>query len=237
LRCTVTLFVASPFPEVTLDSTDPDVVVAFDGDTAGERALWKLIDRTYPKPAPLRAQPSWELEAQIEHWSRLAVVCDGAGPFFALCRDAIRECDLELERRAKLDRVRTASNPYDWPGVLARVHERCDLLAVFGGRRPDCVYGRSIRRSGRVTLIRCPFHGSDRDPSLAVYDDNHWYCYGCGQGGDAIDAVQKLDGLQWLEAVERLGVEFNFELPRPGHSRDKANIVPGAADGWRRIGP
>ena len=37
--------------------------------------------------------------------------------------------------------------------------------------------------------IACPFHGSDSTPSLHVYDNGRWHCYGCGAGGDVLDFV------------------------------------------------
>lgn len=36
--------------------------------------------------------------------------------------------------------------------------------------------------------IRCPFH-EDRTPSLHVYDDGGWKCWGCGKFGDCLDFV------------------------------------------------
>ncbi|HRF71126.1 MAG TPA: CHC2 zinc finger domain-containing protein, partial [Candidatus Pelethenecus sp.] len=35
--------------------------------------------------------------------------------------------------------------------------------------------------------IKCPFHG-EKSPSLAIYPDQSWYCFGCGKhGSNAID--------------------------------------------------
>jgi DNA primase len=34
--------------------------------------------------------------------------------------------------------------------------------------------------------IRCPFHEDD-SPSLRIYPDGHWHCYGCGKYGDSLD--------------------------------------------------
>ena len=34
-----------------------------------------------------------------------------------------------------------------------------------------------------------------------------WYCFGCGEGGDVISFVQKIDHLNFAEAIEKqLGV-------------------------------
>lgn len=36
--------------------------------------------------------------------------------------------------------------------------------------------------------IACPFH-ADSTPSLHIYDDGHWKCFGCGKSGDVLDFV------------------------------------------------
>lgn len=55
-----------------------------------------------------------------------------------------------------------------------------------------------------------------------------YHCFGCGEGGDVIDFVQKVDGLPFTEAVEylagRVGVQLRYEDgggPRPGHEPGK----------------
>lgn len=60
--------------------------------------------------------------------------------------------------------------------------------------------------------IVCPFH-KERSPSLTIYDHNHsFYCFGCGEGGDAIDFVLKKEDMDFPEAKEKameiLGMTF-----------------------------
>ncbi len=53
-----------------------------------------------------------------------------------------------------------------------------DLLSVIRKTAdPDARYGRSIS---------CPFH-NDKDPSLHIFKNQSWYCFGCGKGGDVYD--------------------------------------------------
>lgn len=52
--------------------------------------------------------------------------------------------------------------------------------------------------------ICCPFH-KERTPSLNIYEDNEsYYCFGCGAGGDAISFVRDLDGLEFKEALKKV---------------------------------
>ncbi|MFQ8601308.1 MAG: DNA primase, partial [Oscillospiraceae bacterium] len=61
----------------------------------------------------------------------------------------------------------------------------------------------------------CPFH-NEKTPSFTVYTGNDsFYCYGCGEGGDAITFIRKLDNLSYPEAVqqlaERAGISISSE--------------------------
>ncbi|GAA1894316.1 DNA primase [Lapillicoccus jejuensis] len=61
----------------------------------------------------------------------------------------------------------------------------------------------------------CPFH-DEKSASFYVRPAvGAYHCFGCGEGGDVISFVQKLDHLTFAEAVERLaqkaGVELRYE--------------------------
>ncbi|WP_462417735.1 DNA primase [Kytococcus sp. Marseille-QA3725] len=58
----------------------------------------------------------------------------------------------------------------------------------------------------------CPFH-DEKTPSFQVRPSvGHWHCFGCGEGGDVIEFVQKIDHLSFTEAVERLAGRVGMEL-------------------------
>lgn len=69
----------------------------------------------------------------------------------------------------------------------------------------------------------CPFH-DERTPSFHVRPQvGLWHCFGCGEGGDVIGFVQKIDSLPFGDAVEhlaaRVGIQVRYEDgagPRPG---------------------
>ncbi|WP_062079003.1 DNA primase [Demequina globuliformis] len=61
----------------------------------------------------------------------------------------------------------------------------------------------------------CPFH-DERSPSFHVRPAaGRWHCFGCGEGGDVIEFVMRIDGLPFAEAVEyladRAGVTLRYE--------------------------
>ena len=48
----------------------------------------------------------------------------------------------------------------------------------------------------------CPFH-DDHKPSMGI-KNNRYRCFSCGASGSAIDLVQKIKGMQFVEAVKFL---------------------------------
>ena len=71
-------------------------------------------------------------------------------------------------------------------------------------------YGVEVNRHGKAL---CPFH-NDRHPSLFV-DDDHYYCYACGEHGDVIDFTAKLFGLKLYEAAHKLAYDFGITQDKP----------------------
>ncbi|MDY6986957.1 MAG: CHC2 zinc finger domain-containing protein [Thermodesulfobacteriota bacterium] len=65
--------------------------------------------------------------------------------------------------------------------------------------------GVELRRQGKRHVGRCPFH-DDRHPSLFVFPDGHFKCFGCGAHGDAVDFVQMIHGCNFREALKILGI-------------------------------
>jgi DNA primase len=58
----------------------------------------------------------------------------------------------------------------------------------------------------------CPFH-DERTPSFNVRPAvGRYHCFGCGEGGDVIDFVQKVDLLAFSDAVERLAARIGYQL-------------------------
>ena len=71
-------------------------------------------------------------------------------------------------------------------------------------------HGVEVNRHGKAL---CPFH-NDRNPSLFV-DDDHYYCFACGEHGDVIDFTAKLFGLKLYEAAQKLAYDFGITQDKP----------------------
>lgn len=58
----------------------------------------------------------------------------------------------------------------------------------------------------------CPFH-EERTPSFHVTPSkNLYHCFSCGEGGDVITFVRKIDALSFTEAVEKLAAKYSINL-------------------------
>lgn len=86
-----------------------------------------------------------------------------------------------------------------------------------------------LKRAGRTYKGLCPFH-SEKTPSFIVYPDNQsFYCFGCGAGGDAITFVKKINNLDYVEAVKFLAGRAGMKLPEEddaqGRLRSRVNAL------------
>ena len=69
-------------------------------------------------------------------------------------------------------------------------------------------YGLTANRAG---MVCCPFH-DDHTPSLKLNED-YFYCFGCGAGGDVVSLTSRLFNLRPYEAASKLAVDFGVDIP------------------------
>ncbi len=70
----------------------------------------------------------------------------------------------------------------------------------------------SLRKRGATYLGLCPFH-KEKTPSFTVSSDKGlYYCFGCGEGGDVVRFMERMENLSFSEAVEQLGERFGVTL-------------------------
>ena len=107
-----------------------------------------------------------------------------------------------------------------------------DIAAVRERSPIDEVVGEylQLRNAGGGSLKGlCPFH-DEKTPSFNVTPARGlFYCFSCAEGGDAIKFVQKIDGLSFVEAVERLAARAGVDL-----RYEQGGYVPGQEQSQRR---
>jgi DNA primase len=106
---------------------------------------------------------------------------------------------------------------------IAAVRERSPIDEVVGE------YLQLKNAGGGSLKGLCPFH-DEKTPSFNVTPARGlFYCFSCAEGGDAIKFVQKIDGLSFVEAVERLAGRAGIDL-----RYEQGGYVPGQEQSQRR---
>lgn len=72
--------------------------------------------------------------------------------------------------------------------------------AIYCGLQPN-----------KSKMICCPFH-NDKHPSMKV--DERYYCFGCGEQGNAIDFVSKYYGISLKDAAMRMAEDYGIEYEK-----------------------
>lgn len=73
----------------------------------------------------------------------------------------------------------------------------------------------TLRRTGGGSLTGlCPFHDEKTGSFHVTPARGYYHCFGCGEGGDVIDFIQKINNVSFTEAVEyladRVGVQLRY---------------------------
>jgi DNA primase len=91
--------------------------------------------------------------------------------------------------------------------TIDRVRDAVDMVHLVSEKT-------DLRRVGTRWTGLCPFH-DERTPSFSVNgEEKLYYCFGCGEGGDAFKFVQQTEGLDFQESVELLADRFGVQVER-----------------------
>ncbi|GAA2528474.1 DNA primase [Rarobacter incanus] len=73
----------------------------------------------------------------------------------------------------------------------------------------------------------CPFH-DEKSPSFNVRPQlGRWHCFGCGEGGDVISFVQRIDAMGFADAVEYLAGRYGVTVEYESGGTERRGIEPG----------
>ena len=90
--------------------------------------------------------------------------------------------------------------------TVEEIKARIDLADLIAS------YGIQVKTAGASKKACCPFH-HEKTPSFNINESKGFYhCFGCGESGDAIKFVQKMDGLTFVEAVKKLAEQCGVKI-------------------------
>ncbi len=82
-------------------------------------------------------------------------------------------------------------------GEINELKSRADIQSIVSGYV-------NLKKSGKNYLGLCPFH-KEKTPSFSVDTRKQLYhCFGCGEGGDVISFIKKVENIDFVEAAEFL---------------------------------
>lgn len=71
----------------------------------------------------------------------------------------------------------------------------------------------TLSRRGLNYWACCPFH-MEKTPSMSVKQDGQFFkCFGCGEGGNAITFIMKMENVDFIQALEILCKNVGMSLP------------------------
>ncbi len=91
------------------------------------------------------------------------------------------------------------------PASVQAVLDACDMLEIVAPYT-------TLKKSGANYMGRCPFHAEKTgsfsvDPAQKLY-----YCFGCGEGGNAFTFIEKKEGLDFADTVRLLADKYAVRL-------------------------
>jgi DNA primase len=89
---------------------------------------------------------------------------------------------------------------------LERLKFNNDIVSIIGKYV-------TLNQKGKTHWGNCPFH-SEKTPSFAVNGlEQYYHCFGCGESGDVIKFIEKLESVDFMSAVKILADTAGMEVP------------------------
>ena len=102
----------------------------------------------------------------------------------------------------------------DWLAELKRKNNLIDVASNY----------LKLEQKGSRFWACCPFH-NEKTPSFSLSQDGVYYCFGCHESGDVIKFIQKIENMEFMDAVKFLAEKAGMEVPElkgaPKNKQDK----------------
>jgi DNA primase len=92
------------------------------------------------------------------------------------------------------------------PEFIDQVKQANNIVTVASKYLP-------VKQKGKGYWACCPFH-HEKTPSFSINEQNQFYhCFGCGESGNVITLVMKLENTDFMGAIEILAKYANIKMP------------------------
>jgi len=96
--------------------------------------------------------------------------------------------------------------------TINRINDTADIVDVVS-KYVD------LKKRGRNFFGLCPFH-NEKTPSFSVAPDKGIYhCFGCGNGGNAVNFIMEYEKISFVDAIQELGGQFGIEVEFSGDNK------------------
>lgn len=93
--------------------------------------------------------------------------------------------------------------PADW---LLELKRKNDLVSIASNYL-------QLEQKGRSFWACCPFH-NEKTPSFSINNEEGFYhCFGCKESGDVIKFVEKMENVDFMDAIKILADRVGMEIP------------------------
>ena len=97
---------------------------------------------------------------------------------------------------------------------IIELKERLDIVEIIS----EYV---NLKRAGSNFKGLCPFH-NEKSPSFMVSrEKNNFHCFGCGEGGDTITFIMKIENLPYVDTLKFLADKIGMTLDETQYSKEK----------------
>ena len=98
--------------------------------------------------------------------------------------------------------------------TIDRIRDSADIVDVVS-------HHVDLKKRGKNFFGLCPFH-NEKTPSFSVAPDKGIYhCFGCGNGGNAVNFIMEIEKISFVETIEQLGNQLGIEVNFSGDGNSK----------------
>jgi len=103
---------------------------------------------------------------------------------------------------------------------------RASIRAIKERTDPVALISRyvSLKKAGASYKGKCPFHKDDTPSFVVNAEKGLWHCFGCGEGGDIVGFLMKIEKIPFIEAARRLADEAGIPFETSGSEDDREKL-------------